>query len=431
MNGLAAALLGGGQSYLNYRGRANDAAVEQGRYDDQQARYADQQQRQQRQDAMAQEMQVASLGAMRDTAARNASLDQRQAAGDARSDYEGGYRAAPDVAALGSAMTAPGAQQTAGWDGTDMTSVLHGMAQMGADLQQQAQGPAAFTRGGVGMVKSGESLDDIARNETQDFKRESLAAQLAAKRESDQQHGADALERAQLQAATTAEGRRQHNEFMGSLAQDRFNLTKKNSDDREIGRLTTAYKGDLTVQRSAPRADLLKQMGAALEMKDNPMAMNAAITDLAKFSDVRAVAGATKTKDITKGMSLAEAAGQWVNHAKTGSPLSARQVENMRQIMDAEIEVGRSQVNPILANYGRTVRSRGLSPEDSSVIAPNPWASLKTRAEQAAENPNTQKLLRPQGQLYGRPPQNAPQQNAPPSPLTPKAPLASYWVKQP
>ena len=425
MNGLAAGLLAAGSGYLKGRAQASDAATEQARYDDTQARYADQQQRQQRQDAMSQDMQAAQLGAMRDTAARNMASDQRQAAGDARSDYEGGYRAVPDVAALGNSMTAPGAATTAGWDGTDMASTLHGMAQMGADLQQQARGPAAFTRGGVGMVKSGESLDDIARNDTQDFKRESLAAQLAAKRESDQQHGADALERAQV----AIQGRQQTASLVAAMHQGQQTIAKRGFDERESNRLRDDFRSDAIAKRLALRADIGNQVRGMLDIKDNPMAMNAAITDLAKYADPSAVARASKTNDIKNTMSFTDMLGQIAHKAATGKPLSDKQVESMRQIVDKEIETGRAQLAPVQARFGALARQNGLTPLDSAVIAPDYYGNQKTRAEQAADSPNVQKLkglLQPQGQQYGRP-----QPSAPPSPLTTRKPLDSFWVKQP
>jgi len=442
MNGLAAGLLAAGSGYLKGRAQASDAATEQARYDDTQARYADQQQRQQRQDAMSQDMQAAQLGVMRDTAARNKISDDNTQAATSADYYDRGFRSQPSVQALGDSMTAPGAATTAGWDGTDMASTLHGMAQMGADLQQQARGPAAFTRGGVDYIKSAPTLAEEMAQRGQDqrdrtagamgFPTGTSQAALDAMVKDRQIGKPDKRQVVNGQIVNLDEGTASPIEgYIAppdplALIAARGIQGDRRADQRDLSMYKT-NANRLGTDYRAKTSLISKEVPAVRAMADE-LSKPGPLTDVAlKDAFIKAISpGQAVSKfqfdAVVGSMGLPDRARLALTRmGKSPQSLTDDVRNEMLSFVKARVESGRALQAPLQRNLGQELHDMGEGlpsvnvAHDSATRAPDLYSGVTLPEKIGARGAGS------------RPPQPS----APPSPLTPKKPLDSFWVKQP
>lgn len=202
-----------------------------------------QQERQARQDAMQREMQAASLQAMQQQ-------QQRQTQQDQRSAYEGGYRTQVDATQMGDAL-APAAMTQSDGIGGGIASAMRSVGQYGQYVQRAAKSTPAFTMGGKGMAKVGESLAEQSARMS--------AGQRRGERLEDYEHQ---MKRDETQAGVRAAERSEDRDFTRS----------------ENAKSRAATMAGITARLSGGGADPLKTLPAGVAQ--SVVSQNAALAQL-------------------------------------------------------------------------------------------------------------------------------------------------------
>jgi hypothetical protein len=160
-----------------------------------------------------------------------------------------------------------------------------------------------------------------------------------------------------------------------ATTQGNFDLRQEAAQDRKRNTLKSQYGDELPIKNATIRADAAAGLLSSLNV-NSPLADIAIVYELIKAFDPGSVVKEGEVKLVGSANSLGGRTTLALNNIKSGQKITPQQRAWINEWVQNKISGEERQINPIMKRYGQEIRRQGLTPDDSSFIAVNPYQNI-------------------------------------------------------